>query len=133
MIYLLIHNRATIYNLRSAEAFRQLATRSFVALKRAFDNNREIFQENPRLINAKQYFADIGDFHTAGIVALHYGCPLAKLKNIYVPPTHVPLVHGTVALNSQQIDIHLECLRNLVAKALNRRDIIGEPHTCTYQ
>lgn len=49
-------------------------------------------------------------------MALHYGCPLAKLKNIYVPLTHVPLVHGTVALNSQQIDIHLECLRNLVAK-----------------
>ena len=45
MIYLLIHNRATRYNLRSAEAFRQLATRSFVALKRAFDNNREIFQK----------------------------------------------------------------------------------------
>ena len=35
-IYLLIHNRATRYNLRSAEAFRQLATRSFVALKHAW-------------------------------------------------------------------------------------------------
>ena len=45
IIYLLIHNRATRYNLCSAEAFRQLATRSFVALKRAFDNNREIFQK----------------------------------------------------------------------------------------
>ena len=116
MIYLLIHNRATRYNLRSAEAFRQLATRSFAALKRAFNNNRQVFQQNPRLRNAEQYFADIGDFHTAGIVALHYGCPLAKLKDIYSSLTQVPFVHGTVALNSQQIDIHLQCLRNLVAK-----------------
>ena len=116
MIYLLIHNRATRYNLRSAEAFRQLATRSFAALKRAFNNNRQVFQQNPRLRNAEQYFADIGDFHTAGIVALHYGCPLAKLKGIYSSLTQVPFVHGTVALNSQQIDIHLQCLRDLVAK-----------------
>ena len=116
MIYLLIHNRAARYNLRSAEAFRQLATRSFAALKRAFNNNRQVFQLNLRLINAEQYFADIGDFHTAGIVALHYGCPLAKLKDIYSSLTQIPFVHGTVALNSQQIDIHLQCLRNLAAK-----------------
>ena len=89
---------------------------SFAALKRAFNNNRQVFQQNLRLINAEQYFGDIGDFHTAGIVALHYGCPLAKLKDIYSSLTQVPFVYGTVALNSQQIDIHLQCLRDLVAK-----------------
>ena len=89
---------------------------SFAALKRAFNNNRQVFQQNLRLINAEQYFGDIGDFHTAGIVALHYGCPLAKLKDIYSSLTQIPFVHGTVALNSQQIDIHLQCLRNLAAK-----------------
>ena len=70
---------------------------SFAALKRAFNNNRGVFQQNLRLINAEQYFGDIGDFHTAGIVALHYGCPLAKLKDIYSSLTQVPFVHGTVA------------------------------------
>ena len=92
MIYLLIHNRATRYNLRSAEAFRQLATRSFAALKRAFNNNRQVFQQNPeseqnlRLINAEQYFADIGDFHTAGIVALH--AMDAHLQNLKIFTHH---------------------------------------------
>ena len=62
-----------------------------------------------------QYLVDLYDFHTDGIVALHYGCPLAALKKHYTLSS-VPIVNGTVALSSQQIDIHLQNLNNLVAK-----------------
>jgi len=119
LIYLLIHNRATRYNLRSAQAFHQLAKSSFDTLQCAFKNNSECFEPKPlqpRLdLQVNQYFVDLYDFHTDGIVALHLRCPLGELKKYY-PLSHVPFVYGTVALSSMQIDIHLQCLNNLVAK-----------------
>ena len=119
LIYLLIHNRATRYNLRSAQAFHQLFTSSFDALQCALKSNRECFEPKPlgplQEPQVNQYLVDLYDFHTDGIVALHYGCPLAALKKHYTLSS-VPIVNGTVALSSQQIDIHLQNLNNLVAK-----------------
>ena len=119
LIHLLIHNRATRYNLRSAQAFHQLATSSLDALRCALKSNSECFEPKPLqpLLEPQvnQYFVDLYDFHTAGIVALHHGCPLAALRKRY-KLSHVPLVNGTVALNGMQIDNHLQCLDNLVAK-----------------
>ena len=120
LIHLLIHNRATRYNLRSAQAFHQLATRSFDALQCALKSNSECFEPKPpqlllELQQVNQYFVDLYDFHTAGIVALHLGCPLAARSKQYTL-SHVPFVSGTVALNGMQIDNHLKCLENLVAK-----------------
>lgn len=66
-------------------------------------------------LQVNQYFVDLYDFHTAGIVALHLGCPLAALSKQYTL-SHVPFERGTVALNGMQIDNHLKCLENLVAK-----------------
>ena len=116
LIYLLIHNRATRYNLRSAEAFSQLFTSSFDALQCAFKSNIGCFELKPPGPLVNQYFVDISDFHTDGIVALHHGCPLANLTD-YFSLRRVPFLNGTVALNSRQIGIHLQYgLDNLVAK-----------------
>ena len=119
LIYLLIHNRATRYNLRSAQAFYQLFTSSLDALQCAFKSNSKCFEPKPVLNpllgpRVDQYFQDISDFHTDGIVALHHGCPLANLAH-YFSLRRVPFLNGTVALNSQQIGIHLQYLKNLVA------------------
>ena len=89
LIYLLIHNRATRYNLRSAQAFYQLFTSSLDALQCALKSNSECFEQKPlgplQEPQVNQYLVDLYDFHTDGIVALHYGCPLAALKNHYTP------------------------------------------------
>ena len=75
LIYLLIHNRATRYNCRSAEAFHQLVTSSFDALRCAFKSNSECFTPKPLQplleLQVNQYYVDLYDFHTAGTVALH--------------------------------------------------------------
>ena len=117
-IYLLIHNRATRYSTRSAEAFSQLSKSSYDALQCAFNNNIDCFALKPPgpfgLLSVDQYFVDISDFHTDGIVALHHGCPLANLKN-HFSLRQVSLLYGPVALSSPQIDIHLQCLNNLIA------------------
>ena len=117
LIYLLIHNRATRYNLRSAKAFSQLFTSSFDALQCAFKSNTECFAPKPPRplgLHVDQYFVDISDFHTDGIVALHHGCPLANLTN-HFSLRHVPFLCETVALSRSQIYIHLQCLKSLIA------------------
>ena len=115
LIYLLIQNRATRYNSSSARAFHQLATSSFDALKCAFESNIECFTPKSETRNVDQYFEDIRDFHTAGIVALHHGCPLAELKNKF-DLRRIPFVSGTVSLNSGQLAGHVKCLENLVSQ-----------------
>ena len=94
LIYLLIHNRATRYNLRSAKAFSQLFTSSYDALQCAFNNNIECFTPKPPWplgLHVNQYYVDISDFHTDGIVALHHGCPLGNLTN-HFPLSRVPFL-----------------------------------------
>ena len=116
-IYLLIHNRATRYSTRSAEAFSQLSKSSYDALQCAFNNNIDCFElkpPGPFGLSVDQYFVDIFDFHTDGIVALHHGCPLANLKN-HFSLRQVSFLYGQVALSNPQIDIHLQCLNNLIA------------------
>ena len=118
LVYLLIHNRATRYNLRSAEAFSQLFTSSYDALQYAFNNNIECFAPKPPGplgLHVDPFFVDISDFHTDGIVALHHGCPLANLTS-YFSLRRVRFLYGTVALSSPQINIHLQSLNDLVAK-----------------
>ena len=117
LIYLLIHNRATRYNLRSAKAFSQLFTSSYDALQCAFKSNIECFAPKPPGplgLHVDQYYVDISDFHTDGIVALHHGCPLGNLSN-HFSLRHVPFLSGTVALSNLQINIHLQSLNNLIA------------------
>ena len=116
LIYLLIHNRATRYSTRSAEAFSQLSKSSYDALQCAFKSNFECFAPKPPGpgLHVDQYFVDIFDFHTDGIVALHHGCPLANLTN-HFSLRHVSFLYGPVALSRPQIDSHLQCLNNLIA------------------
>ena len=116
LIYLLIHNRATRYSTRSAEAFSQLSKSSYDALQCAFKSNFECFAPKPPGpgLHVDQYFVDIFDFHTDGIVALHHGCPLANLTN-HFSLRHVSFLYGSVALSRPQIDSHLQCLNNLIA------------------
>ena len=116
LIHLLIHNRATRYNLRSAKAFSQLFTSSYDALQCAFNNNIECFAPKPPGpgLHVDQYYVDVSDFHTDGIVALYHGCPLGNLTN-HFSLRHVPFLDGTVALSNPQIKIHLQSLINLVA------------------
>ena len=114
LIYLLIQNRATRYNLRSAKAFSQLFTSSYDALQCAFKSNIECFAPKPPGLHVDQYYVDISDFHTDGIVALHHGCPLGNLSN-HFSLRHVPFLYETVALSNPQINIHLQSLDNLIA------------------
>ena len=104
LIHLLIHNRATRYNLRSAKTFHQLATSSFDVLQCALKRNSECFVPKPlgplQWPQVNQYLVDLYDFHTTGIVALHHKCPLAALKKHYTLSC-VPIVNGTVALESK--------------------------------
>ena len=63
----------------------------------------------------QEYFKDMYDFHTVGIVSLHKGLPLAGLADLS-SLKHLPFQNETVQLDRTQINSHLECLRGLVAK-----------------
>ena len=129
-IHLLIHNRATRYELRSAEAFTLSAQSSFEVLrllKLAFLSSSTGCCFVPKfppwktqLTNLEiqqEYFEDIYDFHTVGIRSVHKGYPLAALADLSANQLRrVPFENGMVHLNAIQKNSHLQCLQRLVAK-----------------
>ena len=86
-IDLVINNRATSYDARSAKAFNAMYQSIVAVFQKAYENNREIFVPKPVLPKPfpnfveLSYFQDIQDFHTAGVVTLHKGCPLGNLQS----------------------------------------------------
>ena len=116
LIDLVINNRATSYKLRSASAFGALYQSGVAVLQEAYQKNRGIFvpklQKNPfsRNIFVELYFEDIQDFHTAGIVALHKGCPLEGLQSKML------VFLDQIPINRVQLQIYKGRLNRLVDK-----------------
>ena len=116
-IHLVINNRTTRYNLRSANAFQDMADSNIVVLFEAYQTHRECFVPCEQSIHEsdidsfkKQYFDDIQYFHTTGILSLHTGCPLAKLSG------NVHLYDVDVGVKRQQVDSYLPHIERLVNK-----------------
>lgn len=116
-IHLVINNRTTRYNLRSAAAYQDMADSIIKVLFQAYQKEEKCFGD-PRgnvaifdiLGFSGQYFEDLQDFHTTGILALHTGCPLATLRG------KVQLFYTDVDVKRKQVDTYLPHLERLVGK-----------------
>lgn len=116
-IHLLINNRSTRYCLRSAKAFKDMAASNIAVLFEVYRNHKYCFVPRVEHIRKgdfesfkKQYFEDMQDFHTTGILSLHTGCPLAYLHG------KVHLFDTDVEVKRKQVDNYLVALQRLVAK-----------------
>ena len=116
-IHLVIHNRVTMYASSPAKAFGLMGDSILQVLRYAFKiypwcfTCRGFIFFNPAKDHMRDYFVEIQDFHTVGIVALHTGCPLANLSSL-----NVPFLGGTIQLNRTQINRYLQSLQRLVEK-----------------
>lgn len=85
-IHLLINNRATTIRKNAAKVFKLMGDENLSVLHEAYQQHPECFTPcKAEVIESmdafkKQYFADVGDFHTHAILSLHSGCPLASLS-----------------------------------------------------
>jgi len=116
-IHLVINNRTTRYNLRSAAAYQDMANSNKEVMFQAYQRKADCFvplQQNVALFNfssfAARYFEDLQDFHTTGILSLHTGCPLATLRG------NVHLFYANVEVKRSQVDAYLPHLDRLVRK-----------------
>lgn len=116
-IHLVINNRTTKYNLRSAAAYQDMANSNKEVLYQAYQRQPQCFVTPPQNlaifdINSfdVQYFEDLQDFHTTGILSLHTGCPLATLQG------SVALFSTEVAVKRSQVDAYLPHLERIVSK-----------------
>ena len=116
-IHLVINNRVTMYASSPAKAFDLMGDSILQVLRYAFKiypwcfTCRGFIFFNPAEDHMRNYFVEIQDFHTVGIVALHTGCPLANLSYL-----DVPFLGGTIQLNRTQINRYLQSLQRLVEK-----------------
>ena len=74
-IYLIINNKITPYNTRSASAFSAKAKEVLDSLSANFLANPHIYVPGTR----EEYECELNDFHTKAIQCLQIGCPLSKL------------------------------------------------------
>lgn len=116
-IHLVINNRTTRYNLRSAAAYQDMADSNIEVLFQAYQKQDTCFvrpegkQGKFNMLGfSRQYFEDLQDFHTTGILALHTGCPLATLRG------KVQLFYTDVEVKRKQVDTYLPHLERLVLK-----------------
>ena len=114
-IHLVVSNRTTRYNLRSAKAFNDMAESNSEVLFQAYQKKEECFVLPQRNISdirsfSGQYLEDLQDFHTTGILALHAGCPLKKLKG------KVQLFYTDVQVQTAQVNSYLPHLERIVRK-----------------
>lgn len=114
-IHLVVSNRTTRYNLRSATAYQDMADSNIEVLFQAYQKKEECFVLPQRNISdiqgfSGQYFEDLQDFHTTGILALHTGCPLKKLRG------KVQLFYTDVKVQPGQVNSYLLHLERIVRK-----------------
>ena len=116
-IHLVIKNRTTRYNLRSAAAYQDMANSNKEVLFQAYQRKADCFVPLPpnaaifdKISFAARYFEDLLDFHTTGILSLHTGCPLATLRG------NVHLFYADVEVKRAQVDAYLPHLDRLVLK-----------------
>lgn len=89
-INLLVNNRVKMYNTRTTAAFSAMGKQNLKVLFEAYMQNqahKQCFSACERQIDdedafAEQYFIDLHDFHSTGIISLHIGCPLSGLKGM---------------------------------------------------
>lgn len=113
LIDLVVNNRATSYYTRSAKAFHAMYQSSVEVLQGVYEKNSTIFVPKPvspkPFTNfAALYFEDIQDFHTAGVVTLHKGCPLGNLQS------KVAVFSYEIPINRAQLVNHQGHLNRLV-------------------
>ena len=121
-ICLIVHNRHTRYNRLSAKAYSSMAGSISKVVFSAYERHKQMFEEKPGLPSstyepdvdtvALNYFVDVQDFHTVGVVALHIGYPLANVRS----SLQIPVLQGTVSVNLGQLDTYKKCLQNVVVR-----------------
>ena len=74
-IHLIINNKITPYNTRSAKAFSAKAKEVLDYLESILQEHRDIFVSDTR----SEYECELNDFHTKAVQCLQIGCPLSKL------------------------------------------------------
>lgn len=94
-----------------------MANSNIAVLFEAYQTQREYFVPSEQSIREgyiasfeRQYFEDMQDFHTTGILSLHTGCPLARLSG------KVHLFQADVEVKRQQVASYLPHLDRLVNK-----------------
>lgn len=114
-IHLLVNNRTTTYNTRTAKAFRGVAEGNIQVLYEAYQQHKEYFTpcngdvEDLEQFKAK-YFMDVKDFHTTAILSLHIGCPLSSLRG------NVQVLNEKVKVDHDGLKQYLKCLETLVER-----------------
>lgn len=120
-IHLLINNRTTTRNLRSAKAFSAMGEENLRVLFQAYNEHQQrkkcfSQQEGQQIHNIeafkKQYFLDVQDFHTTAILCLHTGSPLGALGG------RVEFLEAgsSVRVDKTSVSNYLQCLDNLLQK-----------------
>lgn len=100
MLRMFINNRATFYKTRAASAFSALGGKVEEFLKDVYKVNSPIFGSLCPLASRDicQYVTDLHDFHSAGVVSLHIGCPISQLRrgphNVYGNNVNLSLDNG---------------------------------------
>ena len=120
-IHLLINNRTTTRNLRSAKAFSAMGEENLRVLYQAYNEHQQeggcfSGQEGQRIHDIEafkeQYFLDVQDFHTTAILCLHTGCPLGALSG----KIEFLEADSTVKVDRTSVSNYLQCLDILVQK-----------------
>ena len=120
-IHLLINNRTTTRNLRSAKAFSAMGEENLRILFQAYDEHQQrkkcfSQQEGQQIHNIEafkqQYFLDVQDFHTTAILCLHTGCPLGALGG----KVEFQEAGSSVKVDKTSVSNYLQCLDSLVQK-----------------
>ena len=120
-IHLLINNRTTTRNLRSAKAFSAMGEKNLSILFQAYAEHQQqkrcfAEREGQQIHNIEafkqQYLLDVQDFHTTAILCLHIGSPLGELSG------KVPFQEAGCSLkpDKQTVSNYLQCLDRLVQK-----------------
>lgn len=74
-LHLFVNNRATYHTTRTAAAFAGVANEVRLLLKRVYEKQSDIFSQP-----STKLCVDLHDFHSAGVISLHTGCPISNLK-----------------------------------------------------
>ncbi|CAC5355912.1 unnamed protein product [Mytilus coruscus] len=74
-LHLFVNNRATYHTTRAAAAFSGVANEVRHLLNRVYGKQSAIFSQP-----LDKLCPDLHDFHSAGVISLHTGCPISKLK-----------------------------------------------------
>ena len=120
-IHLLINNRTTRYQFRSAEAYNAIAKANLKVLFQAYESHQNeskcFVQHEGQPVRdveefERRYFGDVQDLHTTAVLCLHTGCPLGELTGT----VNFDEAGTRVKVDKELVTQYLTCLDALVNK-----------------